>query len=195
MASSKDMTLTSVKVKADLFENFKIECVKRKFSFQKLADRSLYLYLTNEDFRKQINSQVDKGFKVGKLNNILYIQVMKDHGLLVEKYRPTNIDNYVGNESIKKSISNYISQNDIQNLIFYGPAGTGKTTLAKLIVKNIDCDHIYINASDERGIETIRDKVSGFASVMSFKPLKVVILDEADFLTIQAQASLRNVID
>ena len=120
---------------------------------------------------------------------------MKDHGLLVEKYRPTNIDNYVGNESIKKSISNYISQNDIQNLIFYGPAGTGKTTLAKLIVKNIDCDHIYINASDERGIETIRDKVSGFASVMSFKPLKVVILDEADFLTIQAQASLRNVIE
>ncbi len=56
--NSKDMTLTSVKVKSDLFENFKIECVKRKFSFQKLADRSLYLYLTNEDFRKQINSQV-----------------------------------------------------------------------------------------------------------------------------------------
>ena len=120
---------------------------------------------------------------------------MKDHGLLVEKYRPTNIDNYVGNESIKKSISSYINQNDIQNLIFYGPAGTGKTTLAKLIVKNIECDFIYINASDERGIETIRDKVSGFASVMSFKPLKVVILDEADFLTIQAQASLRNVIE
>ena len=120
---------------------------------------------------------------------------MKDHGLLVEKYRPTNLDNYVGNESIKKSISNYIGQNDIQNLIFYGPAGTGKTTLAKLIVKNIDCDHLYINASDERGIETIRDKVSGFASTMSFKPLKVVILDEADFLTIQAQASLRNVIE
>ncbi len=120
---------------------------------------------------------------------------MKDHGLLVEKYRPTNLDNYVGNESIKKSISNYIGQNNIQNLIFYGPAGTGKTTLAKLIVKNIDCDHLYINASDERGIETIRDKVSGFASTMSFKPLKVVILDEADFLTIQAQASLRNVIE
>ena len=120
---------------------------------------------------------------------------MKDHGLLVEKYRPTNLDNYVGNESIKKSISNYIDQNDIQNLIFYGPAGTGKTTLAKLIVKNIDCDYLYINASDERGIETIRDKVSGFASTMSFKPLKVIILDEADFLTIQAQASLRNVIE
>ena len=59
MANAKDMTLTSVKVKADLFENFKIECVKRKFSFQKLADRSLFLYLTNEDFRKKINSQVN----------------------------------------------------------------------------------------------------------------------------------------
>ena len=120
---------------------------------------------------------------------------MKEHSLLVEKYRPTNIDNYVGNESIKNTIKNYITQNDIQNLLFYGPAGTRKTTLAKLITKNIDCDVLYINASDERGIETIRDKVSGFASTMSFKPLKVVILDEADFLTIQAQASLRNVIE
>ena len=119
----------------------------------------------------------------------------KNHSLLVEKYRPINLDNYVGNDHIKKSIKQYLGQNDIQNLIFYGPAGTGKTTLAKLIVKNLDCEHLYINASDERGIETIRDKVSGFASSASFKPLKVVILDEADFLTIQAQASLRNVIE
>ena len=118
-----------------------------------------------------------------------------EHSLLVEKYRPIKLENYVGNETIKKSISKYLDQNDIQNLIFYGPAGTGKTTLAKLIIKNLDCDHIYINASDERGIETIRDKVSSFASVASFKPIKVVILDEADFLTIQAQASLRNIIE
>tara|TARA_R110000782_G_scaffold32974_1_gene80037 strand:- start:223 stop:1137 length:915 start_codon:yes stop_codon:yes gene_type:complete len=120
---------------------------------------------------------------------------MKKHSLLVEKYRPTNLDNYVGNENIKDTIKGYISQNDIQNLLFYGPAGTGKTTLAKLIAKNVDCDLLYINASDERGIETIRDKVSGFASTMSFKALKIVILDEADFLTIMAQASLRNVIE
>ena len=118
-----------------------------------------------------------------------------ENSLLVEKYRPTKLENYVGNENIKKSISKYLEQNDIQNLIFYGPAGTGKTTLAKLIVQNLDCDHLYINASDERGIETIRDKVSGFASVASFKPIKVIILDEADFLTIQAQASLRNIIE
>ena len=59
MSNKKPMTLTSVKVKSDLFENFKIECVKRKFSFQKLADRSLFLYLTNEDFRKQITNQIN----------------------------------------------------------------------------------------------------------------------------------------
>jgi replication factor C small subunit len=119
----------------------------------------------------------------------------KAHTLWVEKYRSSNLDSYVGNENIKKTIQQYLDQNDIQNFIFYGPAGTGKTTLAKLIVNNLDCDYLYINASDERGIETIRDKVQGFASVASFKSLKVVILDEADFLTIQAQASLRNIIE
>lgn len=119
----------------------------------------------------------------------------RDHTLLVERYRPDTLEGYVGNENIKKVIKQYLEQNDIQNLLFYGPSGTGKTTLAKIIVKNLDCDFLYINASDERGIETIRDKVSGFASSASFKPIKVVILDEADFLTIQAQASLRNVIE
>ena len=59
MSQTKEMTLTSVKVKSNLFENFKIECVRRKFSFQKLADRTLYLYLTDEDFRRQITNQSD----------------------------------------------------------------------------------------------------------------------------------------
>ena len=117
------------------------------------------------------------------------------NSLLNEKYRPVKLKDYVGNGKLKSSIASQLYNNDIQNYLFYGPAGTGKTTLAKLITKNLDCDYIYINASDERGIETIRDKVSGFASVASFKPLKVVILDEADFLTIQAQASLRNIIE
>ena len=120
---------------------------------------------------------------------------MREHTLLNEIYRPKNLSTYVGNRSLKESIAKQLLNNDIQNYLFYGPAGTGKTTLAKIIVNNLDCDHLYINASDERGIETIREKVSGFASVMSFKPIKVIILDEADFLTIQAQASLRNIIE
>ena len=119
----------------------------------------------------------------------------KEHTLWVERYRPQTLKNYVGNENIKSTIEKYLQQNDIQNFLFYGPAGCGKTTLAKLIVNNLDCDFMYINASDERGIDTIRDKVSGFASAASFKPLKVIILDEADFITIQGQAALRNVIE
>ena len=118
-----------------------------------------------------------------------------DNSLLNEKYRPLSLDKFVGNENLKKTIQQFLNQNDIVNMLLYGGAGCGKTTLAKLIVHNLDCDSLLINASDERGIETIRDKVQGFASVASFKPLKVVILDEADFLTIQAQASLRNIIE
>ena len=115
--------------------------------------------------------------------------------LLNERYRPDVLENFVGNATLKASIDRQLKNNDIQNYLFYAGAGTGKTTLAKIIVNNLDCESLYINASDERGIETIRDKVSGFASMASFKPLKVVILDEADFLTINAQTSLRNVIE
>lgn len=120
---------------------------------------------------------------------------MKNHSLLNEKYRPSNLENYVGNEGLKQKLQQSIDNNDIQNFLFFGPAGGGKTTLAKILVNNINCDHIFINASDERGIEVIRDKVASFASVASFKPLKIVVLDEADFLTINAQASLRHLIE
>ena len=93
---------------------------------------------------------------------------MKMNSLFVEKYRSKVLDEYVGNEQLKQIVNKYIANNDLQNLLLYGTPGTGKTTLAKLIVNNFDCDFLYINASDERGIETIRDKVSGFASTMSF---------------------------
>tara|TARA_R110000751_G_scaffold112784_5_gene211882 strand:- start:4652 stop:4846 length:195 start_codon:yes stop_codon:yes gene_type:complete len=63
MSQTQEMTLTSVKVKSNLFQNFKIECVKRKFSFQKLADRAIFLYLTDEDFRKKINNQINLEIK------------------------------------------------------------------------------------------------------------------------------------
>ena len=120
---------------------------------------------------------------------------MKENSLYVEKYRSKTLDEYVGNEQLKQIVAQYIEKNDLQNLLLYGTPGTGKTTLAKLIVNNFNCDYLYINASDERGIDTIRDKVQGFASSASFKPIKIIVLDEADFLTIQAQASLRNIIE
>ena len=120
---------------------------------------------------------------------------MKENSLFVEKYRSKTLEDYIGNEQLKSIVAQYIEKNDLQNLLLYGTPGTGKTTLAKLIVNNFDCDFLYINASDERGIDTIRDKVQGFASSASFKPIKIIILDEADFLTIQAQASLRNIIE
>ena len=120
---------------------------------------------------------------------------MKENTLYVERFRPTELKYYVGNENVKDTIQKYLDQGDIQNFIFYGSAGCGKTTLAKIIVKNLDCDYLYINASDENGIDTIREKVKGFASAASWKGIKVVILDEADFITIQGQAALRNVIE
>jgi replication factor C small subunit len=120
---------------------------------------------------------------------------MKKHTLWIEKYRSTTLEQYIGNETVKARIADCIAKNDIPHFIFSGTAGTGKTTLAKLIVGNIKCDYIYLNASDENGIDVIREKVKGFASSASFQPIKIVILDEADFLTQPAQAALRNIIE
>jgi replication factor C small subunit len=121
--------------------------------------------------------------------------VKKEHTLWIERYRSKTLEQYIGNDAVKSRIADCISKNDIPHFIFSGPAGTGKTTLAKLIVNNIKCDYLYLNASDENGIDVIRDKVKTFASAASFNPLKVVILDEADFLTQPAQAALRNIIE
>jgi len=107
--------------------------------------------------------------------------------LFVEKYRPQDLDGFIGDQTVRNKIQEYLKEGTLQNLLLFGPAGTGKTSLAKLIV--------YINASDERGIDTIRDKIVPFASSMGFNGLKVVILDESDYLTAQAQATLRNVIE
>jgi replication factor C small subunit len=120
---------------------------------------------------------------------------MTQHTLWIEKYRSQTLEQYIGNDAIKDRIADCIAKNDIPHFIFSGTAGTGKTTLAKLIVNNIKCDYLYLNASDENGIDIIRDKVKGFASSASFNPLKVIILDEADFLTQPAQAALRNIIE
>jgi len=119
----------------------------------------------------------------------------KQHTLWVERYRPVNLENYIGNEHLKTKVSKYISTGDIPHLLLHGKAGTGKTTLAKLLVSNVDCDQMYVNASDENNVETVRNKIKMFASSVGFKDLKVIILDECDFLTPNAQAALRNLME
>ena len=117
------------------------------------------------------------------------------NSLWVEKYRPNTLENYIGNEHLKSKVENYLNSGDLPHLLLYGKAGTGKTTLAKLLVNNIECDYLYINASDENNVETVRTKVKGFASTIGFKDLKVIILDECDYITPNAQAALRNLME
>jgi DNA polymerase III delta prime subunit len=117
------------------------------------------------------------------------------HSLWVEKYRPTQLDNYIGNDHLKSKVSVYLESGDIPHLLLFGRAGTGKTTLAKLLINNIDCDYLYINASDENSVDVVREKVKNFASTLGFKDMKVIILDECDYITPNAQAALRNLME
>ena len=118
-----------------------------------------------------------------------------NNSLWVEKYRPRKLTEYVGNEHLKQKVSDYLQSGDVPHLLFFGKAGTGKTTLARLIVNSISCDYIIINASDENNVDTVRNKVKGFASTIGFKDMKVIILDEFDYMTPNSQAILRNLME
>ena len=121
---------------------------------------------------------------------------MSSHGLWVERYRPQDLSTYVGNEHLKTKVERFLDDGNVPHLLLYGRAGGGKTTLAKIIVNSIECDYLYINASDERNIDLVRDKLKTFASSIGFKPMKVVILDEADYLNVNsAQPALRNLME
>jgi|TARA_R110002096_G_scaffold390798_7_gene585341 DNA polymerase III delta prime subunit len=115
--------------------------------------------------------------------------------LWVEKYRPQSLDTYIGNEHLKSKVKVYLESGDLPHLLLYGRAGTGKTTLAKILVNNIDCDYLYINASDENSVDVVRDKVKNFASTLGFSEMKIIILDECDYITPNAQAALRNLME
>ena len=118
-----------------------------------------------------------------------------DNSLWVESYRPTKLVDYVGNEHLKSKVEGYLETGDVPHLLLYGRAGTGKTTLAKLIVKSIECDYMLINASSENNVDTVRNKVTNFASSMGFKKWKIIILDEFDYMSHNAQAILRNLME
>lgn len=113
-----------------------------------------------------------------------------NHTLWVERYRPTTLGEYIGNDSIKNTIKSFIEKNDVPHLLFHGVAGVGKSTLCKLICNTIQCDYITINASDENGIDIIRTKVKEFASNAGFSNIKIILFEECDFLTQSAQKAL-----
>ena len=121
---------------------------------------------------------------------------MESHGLWVERYWPQDLSTNDGNEQLKTKVERFLEDGNVPHLLLYGRAGGGKTTLAKIIVNNVECDYLYINASDERNIDLVRDKLKTFASSIGFKPMKIVILDEADYLNIHsAQPALRNLME
>jgi len=117
------------------------------------------------------------------------------HSLWCEKFRPLTLDTFLGNAHVKSKIAQYIKENDIPHILFFGPAGGGKTTASNMLAKSINCDSLYLNASDENSIDDVRNKIQGFAASVGFRELKVLILDEFDGFTYQAQAALRNLME
>ena len=121
--------------------------------------------------------------------------VSKTSNIWAEKYKPTVLDDFVGDEHFKNSIKSFIDKKEVQNLFLYGPAGVGKSTISKLLINTLPCDYLWINSSDENGVDTIRNKIQDFAMTMGLKPFKIIVLDEIDRTTPEFQGILRGVID
>jgi energy-coupling factor transporter ATP-binding protein EcfA2 len=112
-------------------------------------------------------------------NFVGLVRSKEEISMWVEKYRPKSLDEYIGNPSLINSVKEYIRRGELTNhVLLHGPQGTGKTTIAKLLVKSIPCDCLFICASDETGVENVRDKIKGFASTVGFNRFKIVLCDE-----------------
>ena len=127
---------------------------------------------------------------------------MKEIGIWTEKYRPQSFDEVVGQQEIIKRVKSLVQALNIPHLLLAGPAGTGKSTLALIIVKELFKEkwkenYLELNASDERGIDVVRQKVKDFARTKALQniPFKVIFLDEADALTKEAQQALRRTME
>ena len=120
---------------------------------------------------------------------------MKKHTILNEKYRPDTLEGYICSNENRAKFQEYINKQDIPHILLAGHPGSGKTTLAKILANNINCDYLFLNAVDERSIDVMRDKVGSFASAGSFKPLKIVILDEATHILQASQVLLLNMME
>ena len=115
--------------------------------------------------------------------------------LWVNKYSPKTISEYICNESLKKDLLHFIKDGNIPHLLLASNAGFGKTSLAKLLVKELNAESLYLNSSLNRSIDDVRESIVTFASTYSFNSVKIIILDEADGMTIQALESLKGVIE
>lgn len=118
-----------------------------------------------------------------------------ENSVFVEKYRPNKLDDLIGNNELKSKFKEYLDKGEIPNLLLFGSAGTGKTSLSKIIVNNLDCNFLYINASDENSVDIMREKIKNFAMTRSFNKWKIVILDECDKITSAASSAFKVILE
>lgn len=119
----------------------------------------------------------------------------QNDSLWVEKYRPQALNEYIGNKEVKEKFEDFIKTQDIPNLLLEGPPGCGKTSMANILIKHINCDYKYINASSENNMETVRTTIMNFCTTSGFSSLKIMICDEFEQMSFSAQAALRSIME